>query len=974
MFHHRFFQALFSTFLCTIIILCSSAPHIYGAQTDSNFSEAAETGETKNSETDDTSTTELTDTSQNDVSETQYTDNTEIMTLDVPSIDDTETGALETQYTDNTETERADTEISEDTFIDTIEDISETELPEEDLTEDISFYSSDSFYPEYIDGSITDGYYILKVSAASIEKSDATKVLQKALNTAAENATDILPYKIMVEPGTYTLTKSLYIYSNTYLYVDGVTFLQAENGSGNMLRVGKSGDVQTGYCYRNITVDGGASGGIWDENYHSYTVIKAGHAQNFTLKNITLQNTIDAHLMEAAGVNGFHLIDCTFQNQSLNSKLYYEAVQFDILLPKHISGYSAELLPNCNINITGCIFSNVPRGIGSHTMVLNSYMSNVQITNNIFKDTSSAAIQLMACSDTTVSNNIVINCPRGIIFYSIFGDCEGSFLASTIETAGGIASSVPVTYMVPPENQNIVISNNNITCGDSDKYNLNYENTGIYVGGYAFSSPQTPSDGDTIPAGDYYISGVTITGNTISTSQNGITLQNVRNAVVGGGNEITFTGSFSSCCGIQLRASSANCHIQNNRITGCSGTSISVNSSSSASSITGNVIDVSSYCGIYINDAAADSITGNTVTSSCSKSSFGAITSSNSIVNTISGNSIANSYGYGISISRGEISSIADNTISQPAKDGIFLQYADVISVSRNILSSCKENGILLEGCIVSAIASNQITASGYYGICQNGSAVTDIQNNTLQNCKKHSIVLYNSASTKNISGNSIVSGDAMGINIGTIGTNTNITSNTIKNCKTAQIYVNPNTVEHTVTITSNKLTGTSKVFGIRADSGKLSVGGNKISSCKIAIQLRNTVVGSIRKNTYSNNISNTVKIIDSTNSSSYKKYKNLSKPTSLKAKTISKSQIKLTWKKVSGADGYIIYRSTSPDNNFKKIATVKKSKGTTYTNKGLKKNKKYYYKIAAYKKSPNKNVTVISPDSKVVSRKTAKK
>jgi len=58
------------------------------------------------------------------------------------------------------------------------------------------------------------------------------------------------------------------------------------------------------------------------------------------------------------------------------------------------------------------------------------------------------------------------------------------------------------------------------------------------------------------------------------------------------------------------------------------------------------------------------------------------------------------------------------------------------------------------------------------------------------------------------------------------------------------------------------------------------------------------------------------------------------------------KKQVKLTWKKVEGAQKYQIYRSaTGKDGSFKKIATTTK---LSYTNKNLKAKKTYYYKVRA--------------------------
>lgn len=76
-------------------------------------------------------------------------------------------------------------------------------------------------------------------------------------------------------------------------------------------------------------------------------------------------------------------------------------------------------------------------------------------------------------------------------------------------------------------------------------------------------------------------------------------------------------------------------------------------------------------------------------------------------------------------------------------------------------------------------------------------------------------------------------------------------------------------------------------------------------------------------------------------------------KPTGLKITTGKKSkQLKISWKKVSGASGYQVYRSTTgKSGSYKKIATLKSSV-TGYTDKKLKSSKTYYYAVRAYKKS----------------------
>lgn len=66
-------------------------------------------------------------------------------------------------------------------------------------------------------------------------------------------------------------------------------------------------------------------------------------------------------------------------------------------------------------------------------------------------------------------------------------------------------------------------------------------------------------------------------------------------------------------------------------------------------------------------------------------------------------------------------------------------------------------------------------------------------------------------------------------------------------------------------------------------------------------------------------------------------------KQLSIQKKSSTKAALK--WKKVNGASGYQIYRSTAVNGTYKKVATVKK---TSWQDNGRKKGKTYYYKIRA--------------------------
>jgi Lyzozyme M1 (1,4-beta-N-acetylmuramidase) len=71
--------------------------------------------------------------------------------------------------------------------------------------------------------------------------------------------------------------------------------------------------------------------------------------------------------------------------------------------------------------------------------------------------------------------------------------------------------------------------------------------------------------------------------------------------------------------------------------------------------------------------------------------------------------------------------------------------------------------------------------------------------------------------------------------------------------------------------------------------------------------------------------------------------------PLSVKAVSSSYNSINISWSKVSGANGYRVYRATSSRGTYTYLA---QTTSTSYKNGSLTTGKTYYYKIRAYKKS----------------------
>ena len=101
------------------------------------------------------------------------------------------------------------------------------------------------------------------------------------------------------------------------------------------------------------------------------------------------------------------------------------------------------------------------------------------------------------------------------------------------------------------------------------------------------------------------------------------------------------------------------------------------------------------------------------------------------------------------------------------------------------------------------------------------------------------------------------------------------------------------------------------------------------------------------------------IKMIRNQNTSSFSKVgKITTSPTKpvIKVTKKNKKSLKVSWKKVKRADQYQIYRATKKTGKYKKMKTAS-AKTLSWTNKKLKKGKKYFYKVRAVKRIDGKKI-----------------
>ena len=508
---------------------------------------------------------------------------------------------------------------------------------------------------------------VIKVLRRDIDSYGFLNAVQRALNEARELATDDMPVRVVAPAGSYDLTYVLRIYDNTTLDLSGVTLKRTRGG--NMLRVGSEDGESTGavgYQYRNIRL----IGGTFDGNFGENTIIKAFHTKGFTMEGVTLLNEENGHMMEFAGVDGLTVRGCTFRNQEFDPKTSYgyEVIQLDVLHPFHITNGRCEDLPMTNVLIEHCHFEDVPRGIGSHTAVHNRPHNNIVIRHNTFKDIKSIAIQGMGWTNADISCNTVTNAPRGITVYHEPDGC--TYLPSKLAALGKTTAHASDKYIAPSK------SNINISCNIlnnigyiPDKYEW-YSSQGIAVLGRKLTSvsPVDKSDGSGgLPAGDYYLDGVSIHDNYIDIRGNGIRIEDARNV-----------------------------EIRDNEIL-CSK----------------NTVVKDNFYGIVLRDnVTASAVSYNTIRNS-EMNAIQLDGRNGGSVNTVQYNRIEGSGGCGIASYSDKITDIYDNDIMNTADIGLFID-STVGNIKWNRIRDCSVQGIWLTSkSSVSQVESNTTLRCG---------------------------------------------------------------------------------------------------------------------------------------------------------------------------------------------------------------------------------------------------------------------
>lgn len=415
---------------------------------------------------------------------------------------------------------------------------------------------------------------------------DITDELQNALDKARDNKSGM--YTITIPAGSYKIRGPLKMYSNTCLSMKGATLKRTS--SNTMLRLGSEPEDGDGYSrysgFKNIKFEGGT----WDGAGESTSMIRLGHAQNITFKNVTLTNVKNTHHMEMAAVKNVTVSGCTFKNftGSWQSTTNYEALQFDVMhQASQFSKYGDyDDTPCQNVTVTNCTFKHVSRGVGTHSAVLGSYFDNMVFTNNTFEDVAGYAIICSNYRNSRINNNTMKNCGSGIFFRTMAQNHKMFFTPHK--------GSVKIQRNAKSEIKNNVIS---ATVNG-------YKNVVFGISLYGENVTKNVAD---VKKGNYKLEGVTVEKNkiTLSCKGYGIWLQGANN------NKLL---SNTVTCNIKKKGLNSGGNGDGIRIMAGTGNTVQSNK------ITNKVRTgaASKMTGIYIESSDKTALKGNTVTG-CSK-------------------------------------------------------------------------------------------------------------------------------------------------------------------------------------------------------------------------------------------------------------------------------------------------------------------------------------------------------------------
>lgn len=488
--------------------------------------------------------------------------------------------------------------------------------------------------PDYNSGTEIN---VLDYGADATGSEDSASAIQDALNVGKDEASDTHKVVVYIPDGTYNISKTLKIYSNTQLILsDGATILKCFQ-SGCMLKTTMYDSSGGGYDgNRNILIQGGT----WDGNtanyssVYSFSNIRIAHANNIYFSGVTILNNKNGHHLELGGVRNVTIDGCSFSGYT--GAIKKEAIQLDVMNCDELFTDFAPFddTPCDSVIIENCTFSGLSRGLGSHSAVAGIYYTNITIKNNVFENISDVCMILYNYKKCSITGNTISDCGAGITFNYM---SDEDFTHFFTPTAGLSSAKDNIT-----SNADTIIEGNDITVSKTSGISKPY---GIKLYGADESATSA------YPAANYMINNVRIKDNTISSAYNCLLMYDVYNSSV---RDNTVSPISDGASGADL-ISISDCYcvsFSSNTIQDSLKCGMRIDSSSDIK-LTGNSFSGNSSVSLVVNSSMKTVVSQNVITGGGS----GIKLTGNSSASNCSSNVIKNFSSYGIDVSVSENSS-----------------------------------------------------------------------------------------------------------------------------------------------------------------------------------------------------------------------------------------------------------------------------------------------------------------------------
>lgn len=560
------------------------------------------------------------------------------------------------------------------------------------------------------------------------------RMIQEALNMQSNAKTAYGHLTVSIQPGNYNITEPLMVYSNTTIRAVGAVTIRYTRARVSVNRgraplISNACEGKRGYSGAgNISIEGG----IWDFQGHQGGVgygvtmeaFRFMHGRNIRLTNVTMQNLYRSHFLTIEGVEQVNVTGCIFRNYtdrtSKKEALHIDCMHNAAMAPSNQKNVIYDDTICNHISVTNCIFSNVPRGVGTHIAVAGLFPSDILISGNKFTDITYEAIKAYHYKNVRITGNTITRAGCGIkcYLYAADSDRDEEGKNNYLAPLPGVA-----TEGIAPNLKAVIQWN---TIRDVPGLKLGF---GIHLAGNA----------------NRVMKDVTVAHNvisssgTVSTRRSGIYVKYAENIRL-----MSNVVQRSGGAGI-LVVNGKNITATRNQINNSVSHGITVQGSD-AITLRNNVVNHAGKKGIYLRTTVNSRILSNTVNQDVAG---GIGLTKNSIGVKIGKNDLSNSGENAVTVLDSGQAVVYSNVIRSPKKFGIYTYKSDLSKIRKNRLKNTKSTAIIASTSQRILVEKNVIDQTGKYGILFTSAKKCCAKRNKMQRTKTYGIIFSENSKNK---------------------------------------------------------------------------------------------------------------------------------------------------------------------------------------------------------------------------------